>query len=347
MLNSPQATEGKFSSSSDTQRMLQSALAPIQQELVAVDGRLHEGLTDPLAQRVAYLVAAGGKRLRPAMVLLTGKSGPSPRLAALIDAACAVELIHTATLIHDDIIDVAALRRQQPAFHERWGTERALLTGDYLYATAFALLSRLDDAFILRVMADVCQELSRGELNEVEARHRLDLSESEYFCIIRDKTASLTSGCCRIGARLGGFGEDAVKRWDAFGLNFGLAFQIVDDCLDLTGDPRELGKFTLADLDKGVLSLPMIYLAQALDAHERERVFAPVVAQAKNGARPVPPEAVAQIARLAAERGMIDRAMAQAMRLIGEACESVRGLSDGAIDCACQSLAEYAVSRRT
>ncbi len=331
-----------------TAELLQQTVGPIALELARVAERILAELADPLAQRVVYLITAGGKRLRPAMVLLTGLAGPSPRKDALIDAAAAVELIHTATLIHDDIIDLSTLRRKQSTFHERWGTERALLTGDYLYATAFALLARLDDPVILRIMADVCQELSRGELREVEARHRLDLSESEYFAIIRDKTASLTGACCRIGAQLGGFKPDAVARWDAFGIHVGLAFQIIDDCLDLAGDPQEIGKSILSDLDKGTLSLPMIYLAQELDPQERLRVFAPVGGEGKSSLLPAHDSVmIARVAELAQSRGTIERAQRRAALLIDEAKAGLAGISLGAMADACEALAAYAVSRRS
>ena len=122
---------------------LDLALAPVKDELRAVSERILSQVADPVVRKVVYLIAAGGKRLRPALVLLTGASGPSPNREALIETATAVELIHTATLIHDDIIDQSPLRRSRPTFHQRWGTERAVLMGDYLYATAFTLLARL------------------------------------------------------------------------------------------------------------------------------------------------------------------------------------------------------------
>ena len=158
--------------------LLEEALAPVQAELQAVTDRMLEQLDEPVARKVVYLVTAGGKRLRPALVLLTGLSGGTDNRDALIDAATAVELIHTATLIHDDIIDQSPKRRSQPSFHQRWGTERAVLMGDYLYATAFTLLARLSEPRVMRALADVCQQLSRGELREVEARYQQDLTEA-------------------------------------------------------------------------------------------------------------------------------------------------------------------------
>ncbi len=321
--------------------LLEEALRPVQEGLEAVSQRMLSLLTDPVARKVVYLVTGGGKRLRPALVLLTGASGPSPRREALIDTATAVELIHTATLIHDDIIDESQLRRSQPAFHERWGTERAVLMGDYLYATAFALLSQLDEPRVMRVMSEVCQQLCRGELREVEARFRFDLTEGEYFDIIRDKTASLVSGCCRSGALLGGHTPEATERLAAFGMQFGLAFQIIDDCLDLTGDPRQLGKSILADLDKGALSLPMIYLARTLSASERTRLFAPLRRHATT------PTALRHIAKAAHAHGTIARAQARAATLIDGALEALADTPMNGAATAYRQLAQYAVTRRS
>ena len=324
-----------------TSSTLDQALTPIRRELDAVTERLLEQLDDPVARNVVYLITAGGKRLRPALVLLTGLSGRAPNRRALIDTATAVELIHTATLIHDDIIDQSQLRRAQPTFHERWGTERALLMGDYLHSTAFRLLAQLQVPEVMGVMADVCQQLCRGELREVEARYRLDLREDEYLEIIRDKTASLISGCCQVGAQLGGYAPDAIRHLAAFGLHLGLAFQIIDDCLDLTGDTRELGKSIHADLDKGALSLPIIYLTQTLSTTERDRLFAPLREHATD------PEFLTRIAQAAASAGAIARAQRRAAEFARTAQELVAQIPLNGLMGAYQQLSEYAVSRRS
>ncbi|MBI2104779.1 MAG: polyprenyl synthetase family protein [Candidatus Omnitrophica bacterium] len=312
----------------------------MQADLEAVAERMLSQVADPVVRKVVYLIIAGGKRLRPALVLLAGASGPSARRDALLDAATAVELIHTATLIHDDIIDQSPLRRSQPAFHHRWGTERAVLMGDYLYATAFTLLARLDEPEAIRIMADVCRQLCRGELREVEARYRLDLTEEEYFGIIEDKTASLIGGCCRSGAILGGCPPEAIDRLAAFGVSFGLAFQIIDDCLDLTGDPRELGKSIHADLDKGALSLPIIYLTQMMPERARRRLFAPLRTRASD------PAFLARVAKEAIASGAVAKAQARAHTVIQPALEALAGVPMNGLMRAYQRLAAYVTSRR-
>jgi len=321
--------------------LLARAVAPVQEGLEAVTDRILSQLTDPVARSVVYLITAGGKRLRPALVLLAGAVGPSPDRGALIDAAAAVELIHTATLIHDDIIDQSPLRRSQPTFHARWGTERAVLMGDYLYATAFTLLARLEAREVMRIMADVCQELCRGELREVEARYRLDLTEAEYLQIIQDKTASLLGGCCRSGAALGGSPPDVAQRLAQFGVRFGLAFQIIDDCLDLSGDQQELGKSILTDLDKGALSLPIIYLTQMLPPAERDELFAPLKERATD------PAFLARVASAAEASGALAKARTRAEQLMAEATQALSGVPMNGLLGAYADLAEYAVVRRS
>ena len=320
---------------------LDQALMPIQDDLAAVRERLLSHLSDPIAQMVVYLITAGGKRLRPALVLLTGSSDDSSQRTRLIDTAAAVELIHTATLIHDDIIDQSPVRRSQPTFHARWGTERAVLMGDYLYATAFTVLARLQAPEVMQTMAEVCQQLSRGELREVEARYRLDLSEAEYLEIIRDKTASLIGGCCRCGALLGGAPSETVERLTVFGINFGLAFQIMDDCLDLIGDQQELGKSIHADLDKGALSLPVIYLTQTLSEGERRRLFAPLRARASD------PAFLARVAKAARSSGAIAKAQRRANAFVDAAQAALAQVPMNGLSGAYQQLAAYAVSRRS
>jgi geranylgeranyl pyrophosphate synthase len=333
------------------QPLLDQALAPVKEGLEAVTDRVLSQLTDPVARTVVYLITAGGKRLRPALVLLAGASGRSPNRRALLDTATAVELIHTATLIHDDIIDRSPLRRSQPTFHHRWGTERAVLMGDYLYATAFTLLARLEVSYVMQVMADVCQQLCRGELREVEARYRLDLTETEYFEIIKDKTASLIGGCCQSGAYLGGCAPETIKRLTAFGMNFGLAFQIIDDCLDLTGDHYQLGKSILSDLDKGALSLPIIYLTHMQSARERNRLFAPLHRASASARRAdghaTDPAFLARVARAARSSGAIAKAQERARALIRLAQDSLAQTPINGLTGAYQQLAEYAVLRRS
>ena len=193
----------------------------------------------------------------------------------------------------------------------------------------------------MQAMSEVCQQLCRGELSEVEARYRLDLSEQEYLAIIRDKTSSLIGGCCRSGAYLGGCSPKAITQLTDFGLHFGVAFQIIDDCLDLTGDQRQLGKSIHADLDKGALSLPIIYLTQTLSVAERDNLFAPLRERATD------PAFLARVARRARASGAVAKAQVRAEAMARIALEALAQNPMNGQLLAYRQLAEYAVSRRS
>ena len=320
---------------------LAQILGPVQEDLERVTDRLMACLQNPVARMAAYLITAGGKRLRPALVLLAGRSGEARQhRRALVDLAAAVELIHTATLIHDDIIDDSVLRRRQPTFHSRFGTERAVLMGDYLYATAFAILAELNDSQATRVMAEVCQQMSRGEFLEVEHRFNVAMTEDDYFQVIRDKTASLIAACCRLGAQVAGARPQTVRQVSEFGWNFGMAFQIMDDCLDLVGEEAAVGKNLRADLDKGLLSLPIIYLANALPRRARDTFFAPLLQT-----RATPRGFLSRVAREAQRRGAITQAMQAAETFIRQATDAVAVRDGIMLTETYRQLARYAIER--
>ncbi|MBI2884850.1 MAG: polyprenyl synthetase family protein [Candidatus Omnitrophica bacterium] len=319
---------------------LETILRPIEADLARVGTRLEACLRDPIATMAVYMVAAGGKRLRPALVLLAGRSGEyRARRSELIEAAAAVELIHTATLIHDDIIDEAPTRRSQPTFHARFGTERAVLMGDYLYSLAFAMLAKLGDPELMRYTADVCRRMSQGEFQEVAGRFRLDTTEADYFGVIRDKTASLVAASCYLGARVAGAAPATCERLARFGLSFGMAFQIVDDCLDLVGDEPTVGKPLRSDLDKGSLSLPVIYLAQALSVRQRRTLFAPL----RRGA--AGQSFRSRIAGEALRAGAVSQAFGAAGRFLHEAAETVAERDGVMLTDTYRQLVNYALER--
>ena len=331
----------RLKTSTQAKAEIASILQPIETDLEAVTARIMEQLEHPVAKMVLYLITAGGKRLRPSLVLLSGFSGlRTQRRGALIDLAAAMELIHTATLIHDDIIDESATRRTQPTFHTRFGTERAVLMGDYLYSIAFTVLAGIKEPYLTSHVADVCQQLSRGELLEVESRYNLQLTEEEYLAIIRDKTASLIAACCHLGAWLSGAPSQVVEWMSEYGWNLGLAFQVTDDCLDLTGTPRMLGKAVQADLEKGALSLPILRLYQRIDRAQRAALFGPLTR------RRIDRRAVAAIAKAAVASGAVEDARRTAASFAQQAVDAAEAVGNGAAD-ALARLARYAVSRRT
>lgn len=233
------------------------------------------GHTPILSEPAGETLAAGGKRLRPLLVFCCAPEATRGGDGVLA-AASAVELVHMATLVHDDIIDEASLRRGRPTVSQAKGPDVALRVGDFLFARAFSELTRAGEPRAVQALAASALDLSRGELLQQAAAHDLDLTEDAYLERCRGKTASLFAVACRLGAMIGGAGADAEKRVAAFGEHVGLAFQIFDDILDLTGDPASTGKRRGTDLRDGTITLPVI-LAMRLDPAVRERVRAAAV----------------------------------------------------------------------
>jgi heptaprenyl diphosphate synthase len=203
------------------------------------------------------ILKAGGKRLRPALVLISGLVGEY-NLKKLIPAAVAVELVHMASLIHDDIIDQAYTRRGQPTANLLWGDHIAIAAGDFLFATAFKYLANLQDVTALKILVRAAVDLSYGELEQMQTARVLNLSLSKYLEKIRRKTASLFSACCELGGWLSKGDRKEVLALASFGQNLGMAFQIFDDILDVTGG-LGLGKARGIDIRDGTLTLPIIF----------------------------------------------------------------------------------------
>jgi len=204
-------------------------------------------------------VLQGGKRLRPALVVLCGSFLPAPR-SELVDVAAAAELIHAASLVHDDIIDHADSRRGQPTISKRWGEQRAVLYGDFLFAQAFTLLTNHGHTGILGNMTRAISLMCQGEIEQFNLRYDCRLSETDYMSYIHRKTAFFLSACCLSGAEVCGLSSLQQKSLAAFGLQLGYAFQLTDDILDFRGNTSDTGKPVLHDLAEGYLTLPVIRL---------------------------------------------------------------------------------------
>ncbi len=217
---------------------------------------------DPdLRQALAQLFASGGKRLRPALVLLAAHWGAYDRPRAVVVGA-AMEMIHAASLIHDDIIDAATTRRGRPTTNSVWGSKVAVLGGDYLFAAAAGAVASMNDVGLMDSTARTIMSLCSGEISQSARAFDWQLSESDYYDYLEQKTASLTWLCCRAGAMVSKASEHVVEVLSEAGRNLGMAFQIVDDVLDLTATSDELGKPAGLDLREGTLTLPVIHLLQ-------------------------------------------------------------------------------------
>lgn len=218
-----------------------------------------------------YLQAGGGKRLRPTLLLLTARLFGATTDCALRLAAV-VEMIHTATLVHDDVIDVAKTRRGRPSTNVVWGNHTAVLAGDWLYMQAFQVALRERNFHILDVLILLTQMMVEGELLQLERLDRIDNSETDYMELVDRKTASLFSACARLGAVAANAGEADENKLGEFAWNLGMAFQLVDDILDFTSTEKILGKPAGNDLREGKVTLPMIYALETASFEERQAV---------------------------------------------------------------------------
>ena len=208
-----------------------------------------------------YLRASGGKRVRPALTLLsTATAGGDPSRPNVIRMATVMEFLHTATLVHDDIIDNADTRRNRPSVNSRFGNQTAVLMGDWLYMSAFETSLQERSLPVLDILTAVTRQMTEGELMQLTTLGRADVSEEQYLDILTRKTAYLFGACCEIGAILGGAKEREQRALGDYGLNLGKAFQLVDDLLDFTADDEALGKAAGVDLLEGKVTLPLIYL---------------------------------------------------------------------------------------
>ena len=237
---------------------------PIREELEAVEQEFVQHIQSRVAlipEMGRYIQKSGGKRVRPAVLLMAARlSGYTGDRAVLY--AAVVEFIHTATLVHDDIIDGADMRRGRLAAHSRWGNDITVLLGDYLYIKSMALALTHDSLDLVRLLCDVTLRMIEGELYQLTKAGDVDIAEEEHFEIIRRKTAFLFGGCAQIGGLLGKVGPDHEAALREYGFNLGVAFQLVDDLLDYTADQEALGKPIGGDLREGKVTLPIIFLRE-------------------------------------------------------------------------------------
>jgi octaprenyl-diphosphate synthase len=218
-----------------------------------------------------YLQDGGGKRLRPMLVLLASKlvgtvSDGSIRMAAV------VEMIHAATLVHDDVIDIARTRRGRPSSNTIWGNHTCVLAGDWLYMQAFQIALRERNFHVLDLLIALTQMMVEGELLQLQCIGKIHISEADYMELVDRKTASLFSACARLGALMGGADETTEARLGEFSWNLGIAFQLVDDVLDFTSNEKVLGKPVGSDLREGKVTLPLIYALEDADPEDQQLV---------------------------------------------------------------------------
>jgi octaprenyl-diphosphate synthase len=325
--------------SSSTLERLYVGVAP---ELLHVDAEIAAALhTDrsAIAEMLSHVGRYSGKKLRPALVLLIaralGRATPAHfRLGAI------VEMIHLATLIHDDVIDGAAVRRRDATANARWSNYEAVLLGDILFSRAINLLARLGDPRCLDLLTRAVSTLCEGEI--LQNRHRQDagVTEALYYDIIREKTAVLYSAGCELAAHLAGATPEWVRACATYGLELGTSFQIIDDCLDLFGDEAEVGKSLGTDLKGGKVTLPVILALASLDEGARNEI----AKRLRNSDRD---ETLgAELKDLVRRSGSLEESMQRARLHAERAKAAARKILDGQAAADLEAIADFVVARR-
>jgi octaprenyl-diphosphate synthase len=316
-------------------------LAPIADDMQQVDGLIRTRLASdvPLVRQVAeYIVAGGGKRLRPALLLLTaGAVGFCG--AARLELAAVVEFIHTATLLHDDVVDLSQLRRGRRTANAAFGNAASVLVGDFLYSRAFQMMVGLESMRVMQVLADATNTIAEGEVLQLMNCHDPDVDEARYLDVVRRKTAKLFEAAARLGGVLGKAAPALEEGLAAYGMHLGTAFQVIDDVLDYSGEAQETGKSLGDDLAEGKPTLPLIRALQAADPRDRELVRRAIVDGGREGFAPV----------LAAIRssGALDYARAAARREAAVAARAISDLAPSAYRDSLLELAAFSVTRRS
>lgn len=305
--------------------------------------RVNQVITDNLASDVAlinqlsqHIILSGGKRLRPMLVMLVAKAcGYRGSVDALL--ATVVEFIHTATLLHDDVVDDSEMRRGKQTASAIWGNEAAVLVGDYLYSRAFQMMVRAQSMAIMDLLADTTNTIAQGEVLQLLNIRDPDTSEAKYQKVIYAKTACLFEAAARIGGMLGEVGEDREHALQKYGKHLGTAFQLVDDALDYSAQSAELGKNVGDDLAEGKPTLPLIYALDNGSAAQRKLIRQAIEqSSAKH---------FEQITAVIIETGALQYTMDQARAHADEAKRKIACLDEGEYKQALVFLADYAVER--
>jgi geranylgeranyl pyrophosphate synthase len=289
------------------------------------------GYGDVVTDATAGTLAAGGKRLRPLLVLLCAGAAEE---AGPVRAAAAVELVHMATLVHDDVVDRAALRRGRATVFADRGRQTATATGDFVFSRAFALLTENDDDRQVRVLADACLALAEGELAQRHDAYRDDVTEERYVHRCRLKTASLFAAACRLGALAAGRAERESEALEAFGQDLGVAFQMLDDLLDVSGPADRTGKHRGTDLLDGTVTLPLIFA----------RLRDPALAALDLRTVTTREQAEEVCDRIAATDGLT-LTRERAGKLVSRAQHALRGAVDDRLEPVLRSLADRVADR--
>ncbi len=315
--------------------LVRDDLVQVEQELA----RQTSAAFQPVSEITSYLLGGGGKRLRPALLLLSARYAGRTNSESAIRLAAVVELLHSATLIHDDVIDSANTRRGRPSANSRWGNHRSVLAGDWLYMLSFQMALEERNFRILDILIDLTQKMVEGELIQLEKIGRIDVTEEDALRLATYKTACLFSGCARLGAVLGGMEDASEEALAEYGRYAGLAFQLVDDVLDFTASAEQLGKPVLSDLKEGKVTLPLIYAME--NGHRDARELVARVLEEKEFSS-VQPETIVALVQ---ESGALERARNLAHDYARRAKACLNGHGDSEYARALLTLPDFILER--
>jgi octaprenyl-diphosphate synthase len=332
------ATPAQPSSNGATAPDLKTLLAPIAADMQAVDAIIRERLSSDvvLINTIAdYIIGAGGKRLRPAVVLLVARA-LGYRGTAHVLLAAVIEFIHTATLLHDDVVDESDLRRGRTTANARFGNAASVLVGDFLYSRSFQMMVDAGSMRVMRILADATNRIAEGEVLQLLNVHDPSVNEERYFSVVERKTATLFEAGARIAAVLAGADASTEERCAQYGASLGRAFQIVDDMLDYSGHTEDIGKRLGDDLREGKVTLPLIHALRSATAEQRELVVHAV----REGHGDFD-----AIARIVADNGSIAYSGSLASREVEIANRAIRELPASAYRDSLLDLLAFAVGR--
>lgn len=321
---------------------IQDVFAAYKDDLQQIEKHLDKYITSDvkLIPEVSHhLIDSGGKRFRPLLLLISsrlcGYSGEDR-----FPLAAVIEFIHTASLLHDDVIDSAILRRGRTSANNIWGNAASVLVGDFLYSKAFKLMSEIGDIAVIRLISQITNIMSEGEVFQLMKCGDVDMTEEEYLSIIEKKTAVLISAACASGAILGKAAPEKILAMEQFGYRIGMAFQITDDTLDYMAQEKDFGKSIGKDLEEGKMTLPLIHTLRQCTGIEKEKIKGLITRKENND------QTVQEIVGLIHRYKGIDYSLSEAEKLIRNA-QAVLGIfADSPEKNQLQAVAEYILERR-
>jgi octaprenyl-diphosphate synthase len=291
----------------------------------------------PLVESIGhYITGAGGKRMRPVLVLLSARSCGSES-ASPIKLAAVIEFIHTATLLHDDVVDMSSMRRGRPTANEHWNNPSSVLVGDFIYSRAFQVLVELGNVDIMRIIADTTNKIAEGEVLQLLNKHNTASTEEDYLKVIRGKTAILFEAAAHCGAILAGASAEHCDALKKAGMHIGMAFQLIDDVLDYVGDSNAMGKNIGDDLSEGKPTLPLIHAMQHSSAADSELV--------KTSLEQGGLHQLDEIIRIVQSSGGLEYTRSLARQEIDSALQALACLPDTQYRTALEEMAELALNR--